>query len=285
VPVVIGLLIGVVFWWGLSILEDRKDPLNKADSFVYSDSGSLYWFEVSSRKGKVEGNYLQQEVIEEVGKVPYLEEKKSPITGKTTENGYEFKIKSDGDILKYHAWFSGENFLVQKQGEINNISFEAVDQEKLDENIKALQKDLEKAIYHAEEKENNRLRNFFTDLRSVYGYLYSRENETFQLFIKIDEALLQGEISGSLLLMNHNGDKTNRYDETKYDFNGITDGIMVEIFTLVDGKETSMKGSYHEDASSFDLYFWKSDQKLSFQAVTEEEFHQKYEEFKTKAHE
>jgi hypothetical protein len=279
-----GLLIGVVFWWGFSIFEDRKDPLNKADSFVYSDSGSLYWFEVSSRKGKVEGFYHQQEVIEEVGKVPYLEEKKSPINGKTTENGYEFKINSDGDILKYHAWFSGGNFLVQKHGEINNLSFEAVDQVKLDENIKALQKDLEKAIYHAEEKENSRLRNFFTDLRSVYGYLYSRENETFQLFIKIDEALLQGEISGSLLLMNHNGDKTNRYDETKYDFNGITDGIMVEIFTLVDGKETSMTGSFHGDASSFDLSFWKSDQKLSFQAVTEEEFHQKYEEFKTKAY-
>jgi hypothetical protein len=284
VLVVIGLLIGVV-WWGLSILEDRKDPLNKADSFVYSDSGSLYWFEVSSRKGKVEGIYHQQEVIEEVGKVPYLEEKKSSITGKTTVNGYEFKIKSDGNILKYHAWFSGENLLVQKHGEINNILFEAVDEENLDENIKALQKDLETAIYHAEEKENNRLRNFFTDLKSVYGYLYSNENDTFQLFINIDEALLQGEIFGSLLLMNHNGDKKNRYQETKYHFNGITDGIMVEIFTLVDGKETSMTGNFHGDASSFDLSFWKSDQKLSFQAVTEEEFHQKYVEFKTKAHE
>jgi hypothetical protein len=282
--VVIGLLIGVV-WWGLSILEDRKDPLNKADSFVYSDSGSLYWFEVSSRKGKVEGIYHQQEVIEEVGKEPYLEEQKSPITGKTTENGYEFKINSDGDILKYHAWFSGANLFVQKQGEIDNISYEAVDQEKLDKNIKALQKDLETAIYHAEEKENNRLRNFFTDLRSVYGYLYSNENDTFQLFINIDEALLQGEISGSLLLMNHNADKTNRYQETKYQFNGITDGIMVEIFTLVDGKETSMTGNFHGDASSFDLSFWKDGQKLSFQAVTEEEFHQKYVKFKTKTHE
>jgi hypothetical protein len=282
--VVIGLLIGVV-WWGLSILEDRNDPLNKADSFVYSDSGSLYWFKVSSRKGKVEGIYHQQEVIEEVGKEPYLEEQKSPITGKTTENGYEFKINSDGDILKYHAWFSGANLFVQKQGEIDNISYEAVDQEKLDKNIKALQKDLETAIYHTEEKENNRLRNFFTDLRSVYGYLYSNENDTFQLFINIDEALLQGEISGSLLLMNHNADKTNRYQETKYQFNGITDGIMVKIFTLVDGKETSMTGNFHGDASSFDLSFWKDGQKLSFQAVTEEEFHQKYVEFKTKAHE
>jgi hypothetical protein len=283
--VAIGLLIGVVFWWGLSILEDRKEPLNKADSFVYSDSGSLYWFEVSSRKGKVEGIFHQQEVIEEVGKEPNLVEKKSPITGKTTENGYEFKLKSDGDILKFHAWFSGANLFVQKQGDIDKILYVAADQEKLDENIKALQKELEMAIYHAEEKENNRLRNFFNDFRSVYGYLYSNENDTFQLFIKIDEALLQGEISGSLLLMNHNGDKTTRYQETKYHFNGITDGIMVEIFTLVDGKETSMTGSFHGDASSFDLSFWKDGQKLSFQAVTEVEFHQKYEEFKTKTHE
>jgi len=283
IAVVIWLLIGVAFWWSTSEVKDRKDPLNQSDAFVYSDNGILYWFELTSQKGKVEGTLHQQKIIEEVGKVPLIEEKKFPLTGETTARGYEFKVNNDGKFMAFDASFSNGNLVVQKQGKKDKEVYKAVDQEELDKYVKALQQELQMAIYHSEEKEKNRLRKFFSDLDSVYGYLYSAENESFQLFVKIDEALLQGELTGSLLMMTETGSKTTPYEETRYALNGITDGIMVRFFTTVDGKETKLEGNFHEGATGFDLSFWTTDQKLSFHAVTEEEFKQSYEEFKTKA--
>lgn len=283
VTVVIGVLIGVAFWWAISEVKDRKDPLNQSEAFVYSDNGILYWFELTSQKGKVKGTLHQQKIIEEVGKVPFMKEKRSSLTGETTEKGYEFKVNNGGNIITFDAWFSEGNLLVQKQGNKDNKLYKAVDQEELEEYVKAIQQDLQMAIYHSEEKEKNRLRKFFSDLDSVYGYLYSTENGSFQLFIKIDEALLQGELTGSLLMMTDTGSKNNPYEETRYALNGITDGLMVRFFTIVDEKETRLEGNFHTGATGFDLSFWTTDQKLSFQAVTEEEFKQKYEEFKTKA--
>jgi hypothetical protein len=172
----------------------------------------------------------------------------------------------------------GANLFVKKQGEKDNLLFEAMDHKQLDKKRKTLQQELELAIYHSEEKENNRLRKFFTDLRNVYGYLYSSEKESFQLFIKIDEALLEGELSGSLLVLEHTENINNPYEETKYILNGITDGLMLELSTIVDGKETRLKGDFHGDAFGFDLSFWKTTNQLSFHAVTEEEFNQSYEE-------
>ncbi|MFJ8248064.1 hypothetical protein [Peribacillus asahii] len=283
VAVVIGLLIGVAFWWATSEGKDRKDPLNQSDAFVYSDNGILSLFELTSQKGKVEGTLHQQKIIEEAGKVPFIEEKKSPLTGEITEKGYEFKVNNGGNIMTFNAWFSKGNLVVQKQGEKDTEVYKAVDQEELDKYVKALQQDLQMAIYHSEEKEKNRLRKFFSDLDSVYGYLYSAENGSFQLFVKIDEALLQGELTGSLLMMTDTGSKTNPYEETRYVLNGITDGLIVRFFTTVDGKETKLEGNFHNGATGFNLSFWTTNQSLSFQAVTEEEFKRKYEEFKTKA--
>jgi hypothetical protein len=138
------------------------------------------------------------------------------------------------------------------------------------------------ANYHSEENENNRLKKFFSDLASVYGYLYSTENGSYQLFVKIDEALLEGELTGSLLLMAYTEDTNNHYKETRYVLNGITDGHMVEFFTTVDGKKTKLKGNFYEGATGFDLSFWATEQELSFHAVTEEEFKQSYDGFKIK---
>lgn len=279
----IGFLIGVAFWWTTSEGKDRKDPLNQSDAFVSSDNGILYWFELTSRKGKVEGTLHQQKIIEEVGKVPFIEEKRSSLTGETTEKGYEFKVDNGGNIITFDAWFSEGNLVVQKQGKKDNEVYKAVDQEELDKYVKAIQQELQVAIYHSEEKEKNRLRKFFSDLDNVYEYFYSAENESFQLFIKIDEALLQGELTGSLLMMTDTGSKTNSYEETRYALTGITDGLMVQFFTIVDGKETKLEGNFYEGATRFDLSFWTTDQKLSFHAVTKEEFKQNYENFKAKA--
>jgi hypothetical protein len=144
---VIVLLIGTVFWWGISKVDDRKDPLNKPNTFVYSDNGIHYWFDLTSRKGKVEGTFYQQKIIEEIGKVPILEEKKFPLIGETTESGYEFRIKNSEKIMKFDAWFSGEDLLVQRQGEKDNNLFIAMDQKELHKNVKVIQQVLQMAIY------------------------------------------------------------------------------------------------------------------------------------------
>jgi hypothetical protein len=283
VAAAIGILIGITFWWTTSVMEDRKDPLNKSDAFVFCDNGRLYWFELSSRGGKVKGQLHQQKIIEEIGKPPVMKAKKYAVTGKTTEKGYEFKVKNGGEFIPYDAWFSGGNLLVQKQGEKDHTLYKAVSKAELDDDVKAIQQELQILNYYSEEKEKTRIRNFFTKLKSVYGYLYTAEDGQYQLFIKIDEALLQGELSGSLLKMDDTGDKTNPYKETKYALNGITDGIMLDFYTAVDGKETKMKGNFYKDARGFDLSFWLTNQKLAFHAVSEDEFKKSYEEFKTKA--
>src|SRR5690606_22093406 len=126
------------------------------------------------------------------------------------------------------------------------------------------------------------LRTFFSELNRVYGYLHSAEDGTYQLFLNIDEALLQGEVSGSLLVMTETGSESNPYEEVKYEVNGITDGHMLKLFTIVEGQETKLEGNFIENASRFELSFWSTDQKLIFHSVTEDEFHMSYEEFKTR---
>jgi hypothetical protein len=283
VAAVIGVLIGGAFWWAISELNDRKDPLNKSDAFVYSDTGKLYWFELTSRNGKVEGKLHQQKIIEESEKGPFIEEKKYPVTGETTKKGYEFKVNDGGKMMTFDAWFSGGNLFVQKQGETDNKLYKAADQKELDEYVKAIQQELQNTIYHSEEKENKRINKFFSELNSVYGYLYTQENGSFQLFLKIDEALREGELTGSLLMVENTGNENHQYKENRYVLNGITDGHMLLFITTVDGKKIKLKGNFNEAATGFNLSFWTTDQKLLFHAVTEDEFKQSYVEFKMKA--
>ncbi|HYK73319.1 MAG TPA: hypothetical protein VEV44_09395, partial [Pseudoneobacillus sp.] len=277
VVVVIGLLFGFAFRWGTSELKDRNDPLNKSAAFVYSDNGTLHWFELTSRKGKVEGKFHQHKITGEIRKEMLIEREEYPLTGKKTEKGYEFKVNNSGEIMAYDARFSGPFLSVQKKGEKESKLYNPVNQKELDGYIESLRS------YHAEEIEKRRLEKFFNDLHSVYGYLYSEENGSFQLFVKIDEALFGGELSGSLLMMADTGDKNIPYKETRYGLNGVTDGQMVRLYTTVDGKETKLEGDFLDGAAGFNASFWMTDQKLTFRSVTEEEYKQNYEEFKAKA--
>lgn len=278
VAVVIGLLVSVASWWTTIEMIERKEPLNQFDAFVYSNNGMLYYFELTSRKGEVQGKLHELKLIEENGNLPFIEEKEYPLSGETTEKGYEFKVNISGEMIPYNAWFTGPHLSVQKYREKDPISYNPVDQEELESYVDAL------LLYHAEEKENNRRKKFFTELDRIYGYMYSSEDASYQLFLKIDEALQQGgELTGSLLKMTDTRNKNKPYEESRYVLNGITDGNMLKLFTNVDGKETMLKGNFYESATGFDLSFWTTDDKLSFQAVTEEEFKQSYEEFKTKA--
>ncbi|GHH96938.1 hypothetical protein [Neobacillus kokaensis] len=268
VAAVISLVIGTACWWAISKVNEHNDPLNKSDAFVYSDNGFLYWFELTSKRGKVEGKLHQLRFIEKAGKAPLKDEKIYNLIGETTEKGYKLKVNNGTEMMTYEAWFTGPHLSIQKQGEKDIKLYNPVNQEELKGYVSAL-KD-----YDAEEKENKRLREFFSKLRNVYGYLYTAKDGSFQLFVKIDEALLEGEITGSLLMMDDKG------KEKRYVLNGITDGQMVKFFINADGKTTELEGDFHKGATRLDLSFWTTDQKLSFHEVTKEEFKQYYEEFK-----
>jgi hypothetical protein len=268
VATIIGVLIGAAFWWIPTKVNELKDPLNNSDAYVFSDNGILYWFELNSKSGKIEGKLHQQRFIETAGKAPTLEEKIYPLTGETTKERYFFEVKNGTEMVRFKAWFTGPHLSVQKQGEKDSKLYNPVNLEELDSYVKALQD------YHTEERENNQRREFFTALRNVYGYLYSARDSSFQLFVKIDEALLEGELTGSLLMIDDEG------KETRYPLNGVTDGNMLRLFTTVDKKTTKLDGIFHEGATELDLSFWMTDQMLTFHAVTEEEFIQSYEEMK-----
>ncbi|MFT4413943.1 hypothetical protein ACLM5H_08795 [Fredinandcohnia humi] len=152
---VIMLLIGVAILWATAKMKDHKDMLNNSDAFVNSNNGTVYWFELTSRRGKVEGKLHQQRFIEKVGKAPVMEEKKYPLAGEITENGYVFRVNIGDELITFDAWFSGPHLSVQKHGEKDNVLYNPVNQEELNGYVKALQD------YHTEEKEKKRMRFLF----------------------------------------------------------------------------------------------------------------------------
>ncbi|WP_062109862.1 hypothetical protein [Bacillus niameyensis] len=141
--------------------------------------------------------------------------------------------------------------------------------------IMAAQEKAEPPLDRTEELEKARINEFFSELDRIYGFLSTTEDGSLQLFLKIDEALREGELTGSLLVMADTGDESKPYEERTYDIVGITDGKMVEIFTNDEGKQVKMIGNFHGDATEFDVSFWQTDEKLIFRAVTEEEYVEK----------
>lgn len=281
IAIVVGVLVGVGIWWATIYAKDRKDPLNQSEAFVNSEGDTLSWFDLKSSNGKVTGELLQQKVVEEIGDPPVMEEKSSPLTGEVTGRGYSLTISKGAQKRTVYAWFSKGTLYVQGQGEKDSSSYKAVHQDELKDIMQAKREEFEYLLYHSEEKEKNRIREFFSDLRSVYGYLSSTEDESALLFLKIDEALLEGELSGSLLVKEKAGNGNNAYNETEYEVNGITDGQIIKLYTKVEGKETKLEGHFLEGAASFDLSNWMSNEKLVFQAVTEEAYKQRSKEFET----
>lgn len=276
------IIIGAAVWWGISIMNDRKEPINQSDAFVYAENSVLQWFDLSIRNETIKGTFNEKKIIEEIGKVPVLAEHTYKVTGTSTTNGYELQVQKDGSLEKYDAWFANDQFHIRSHidGEIKILK--GVKENELKKYMDDLQEQLDIAVYHSEKKEKDRIQKFFNDLRSKYGFLYRSDDESFQVFIKIDEAYLEGELSGTLTLMEKIDGQENPYKETKYEINGITDGLMINLYTTVDGKTVKMEGNFPNGADSFLLTFWMTEKEIMFLSVTEEEYKQSYEEFKTK---
>jgi len=279
---VIGLLIVAAVWWITSDMMGKNDPLDPSDAFVYKNHNRLYWFVLTKQNGKVKGTLHQKQMKEESGKVPFIVENKWPLTAIKTNKGYKFKVYSGQEMKIFVADFSGNDLLVKEQGQKNSKVYKGVNNKKLDGYENALQKQLQAAAGESEQKENERINTFFTELNNIYGFLYTAEDGSDQLFFKVDEALREGEVSGSLQVMDRTKNKGSSYKESQYAINGITDGLMMRLYTTVDGKEVKMNGNFHGDAAEFDLSYWKTNRQLTFHAVTEEAYNRSYQEFKNK---
>lgn len=270
-----GLLISALLWWPSL---HPKGPLNTPYAFVYKGgNGDFYWFDLTSSSRKVKGTLHQLDVVEEDSSI---QETKYPLTGKKTEEGYEFKLDFKGKTEKVDVEFSGENLLIkEKQGKYERL-YRAVDRREFDQEIKDFQDEAKEADYNEEQYFNQHADSFFSELDRTFGYLYSEKEEPFQLLLTIDEWTREGDVSGSLLMRTRKSDHNKPYTETRYEMVGITDGSMLQLYTTVDGKKTKLTGHFHGDASQFELSFWETDRPLIFHAVTEEEFKTKEKAFK-----
>ncbi len=282
VIVLFGVFVGVVFFGMIFLIEERKDPLLKSDVFVFHDINILHWFEFTSREGKLSGKLFQQEIIQKQEELPFMEEKEYAVIVETTEKGYLLKAQNGKESKVFDAWISGENLKVQKQRTKEYKVYESMNKKERDDHVKALQHDLEIGLDQTEWLEKKRFAQFVSEVESIYGYLSTADNGSTQLFLTIDEALLQGEVTASLSVITKSKSDKDQYEERKYILYGITDGFMVEFYTTLDGKETKLKGEFYGNASGFDLSFWTTNEKLSFHAVSKEMFRQQYNTYKSK---
>lgn len=262
VPIVVLLILGITIHNLIIYVKDKKEPLNNYYAFVYPDNAKVKWFELKSRNGKIQGEYHEKSIGKDNGKKQPLKEKIYPVVGKVTRNGYEFNVKQNENYNRYSAKFVGPHLSIRKKTDKENKLYNSVNQKELNNYIEAL-KD-----YYKEENEQKQIREFFSKLRNVYGYLHSDINDKMKLFIKIDEALLEGELTGSLTIIDKEG------KETKYNFNGITDGNKLRFYTKVNNKETKLEGKFYNGVERFDLTYWETNKKMMFRSITEKEFTQ-----------
>lgn len=125
---------------------------------------------------------------------------KYKLTGKTIDNGYEFQVKQGKKTVIYEVHLAEKDLSVRKQGEKQSITYKAVDQTKL----RAVQKDIhdryEELMEDTENRFHDYVRNFIKKVTGAYGYLYTAEDGSYQLFLKVKRMYMQSEWAGSFLM-------------------------------------------------------------------------------------
>jgi len=245
------------------------------------------WFKVTEKKGKVTG-HLNETILEENPKRhfdPNLFINKYKLTGKTIENGYEFQVKQGKKTVTYEVHLAEKDLSVRKQGEKQSITYKAVDQTKL----RAVQKDIhdryEELMEDTENRFHDYVRNFIKKVTGTYGYLYTSEDGSYQLFLKVKRMHIESEWSGSFLMRTVPGDSSETYKETKYEARGISDGMMFDLVTYPGIENDFIVGETDRDATSIKLPFKMAGGTIEFKAVTKEEYQEQTEAFKKQAEE
>ncbi|MFE5470329.1 hypothetical protein [Bacillus safensis] len=282
------LIMGAVSWIAYQA-NAKKSVLNQSYAFAYKTKNHVNWFKVTERKGKVTG-HLNETILEENPKRhfdPNLFINKYKLTGKTIENGYEFQVKQGKETVTYKVHPAEKHLSVKKQGEKQSITYKAVDQNKL----RAVQKDIHDRYDELMDDSENRfydyVRNFIKKVTGTYGYLYTAEDGSYQLFLQVKRMHIESEWSGSFLMRTVPGDSGETYKETKYEARGISDGMMFDLVTYpgIGTENDFIVGETDRDAASIKLPFKMAGGTIEFKAVTKEEYQEQTEAFKKQAEE
>ncbi|MDM5165067.1 hypothetical protein INQ56_18765 [Bacillus altitudinis] len=280
------LLIGGGGWIAYQAIA-KKSGLNHPYAFAYKTHDRVNWFKVTERNGKVTG-HLNETILEENPKRHYdpnLFINKYQLTGKSIENGYEFYVKQGKETVTYEVHLAEKDLSVKKQGEKHSITYKAVDQK----NLRAVQQDIhtryEKLMDDTENRFHDYVRNFIKKVTGAYGYLYTAEDGSYQLFLKVKRMYMQSEWAGSFLMRKAPGDGGEPYKETKHTAGGVSDGMMFDLSTYPAIEKGFILGETDRDATYIKFPFKMAGGTIEFKAVTKEEYQEQTEAFKKKAKE
>ncbi|MGE6630612.1 hypothetical protein [Bacillus sp. NPDC077027] len=285
VAIIVVLLVGAGGWTAYQATA-QKNSLNHSHAFAYKTKDHLSWFKVTETKGKVTG-HLNEKFVKESFLEPELFEDQYDLSGKVIESGYEFQVKQGKENVTYEVRFSGKDLSVKKQGEKKSKIYKAIDQKKLTTYQKAIQDRYDELEYTAEFRQDQYRRNFTEKFNAAYGYIYTAQDGSYQLFLTIDEALREGEWSGSLLVTTVPGVDCKPYKETTYEAFGLANGYTFHMFTdpLVKDMQKSIKGTVDAEAKVIEIPFWKKGGMLKLKVVTEKQYKKQVEAFKKQAEE
>lgn len=287
VAVLTVLIIGAVSWSVYQAIG-KKSVLNQSYAFVHKTKEGVNWFKITERKGKVTG-HLNETILEESPEMhfdPNLFKHKYQLTGKTIENGYEFEVKQGKDPVMYEVHVAGKDLSVKKQGENKSITYKAVDQKKLNAYQKAIQDRYDELIDDSETRFYDYLRDYIKKVTGAYGYLYTAEDGSCQLFLQVKHMHIEGEWEGSFLMRTVPGDGSEPYKETKLEAGGVSDGIMFNISSYPEIEKTKkgyIVGSTNRGAKSIKLPLKMAGGTAEFKPVTKQEYQIKSEAFKKQA--
>ncbi|MBD3861477.1 hypothetical protein IEE86_17265 [Bacillus sp. 28A-2] len=280
------LVIGAVGWTAYQAIT-KKSSLNHSYAFAYKTKDRVSWFKLTEKKGKVTG-HLNETILEENPKRhfdPNLLINKYKLTGKAIENGYEFQVKQGKDTVTYEVHLAEKDLSVKKQGEKQSITYNAIDQQKL----RAVQQDIhvryEELMDDTENRFHDYVRNFIKKVTGAYGYLYTAEDGSYQLFLKVKRMYMQSEWAGSFLMRKVPGDGGEPYKETRHTAGGISDGMMFDLSTYPAIEKGFILGETDRDATSIKFPFKMAGGTIEFKAVTKEEYQEQAEAFKKQAEE
>ncbi|MED4630171.1 hypothetical protein P9384_13650 [Bacillus pumilus] len=283
------LVIGAVGWIAYQATA-KKSALNHSYAFAYKTKDRVNWFKVTERKGKVTG-HLNETILEENPEMHYdpnLFKNKYQLTGKVIENGYEFQVKQGKDTAIYEVHIAGKDLSVKKQGENKSTTYKAVDQKKLKAYQKVIQDRYDEIIDDSENRFYDYLRDYIKKVTGAYGYLYTAEDDSYQLFLQVKHMHIESEWSGSFLMRTVPGDGSEPYKETKHKAGGVSDGIMFDISTypqIEEHKTGIIVGSTNRGAKSIKLPLKIAGGTVEFKPVTKQEYQKQSEAFKKQAEE
>ncbi|CAL8901115.1 hypothetical protein ACQKEX_11995 [Bacillus pumilus] len=280
---IVTLLIGVGSFGG-NKASAKKESLNQSYAYAYKTKDNVSWLKVTEKKGKVTG-YLNGKGVKVDPIEPFMVKTKYKLTGKTTKKGYKLKVQQKKKTIVYDIYFSGKDLMVKKQGAKKSKRYQAVDEKKLKEYNKAIDKRYDEYVDTAEDRYYEIIGKYTDNLNKAYGYLYTAKNNSYQIFLDIEEAVFEGDFSGAITISKATGKKSKPLKKEKYQAVGTTGFKNFWVYPTPKIKcgLSKMIGSSDVEASYIELPIWKNNEKMKLKAVNKKQYQKQEEAFKNAA--